>query len=79
MRFADAATTVFSIVVTACVLFCLWAWLSPVDFWQKLVTLVLVVVLGLGMFIGLMMFFTLFVRVPRFRKKKRIEVEVGYE
>jgi len=57
-----------SAAISICLVFLLWLWLMPADFWQKLVTLLLSIVVGGAAFIGSFIFFSMLL-LPIFVKK----------
>ncbi len=80
--FAGAVALTLSTFITSSLLLYSWSWLSPVDFWQKLVAIVFTVIVGVILFLALSVVIMMVLMPFTFRKKKRkkglIYVE-GYE
>jgi hypothetical protein len=42
---------IIAVILTALILFYFWSWLNPVDFWQKLIAIIVSVISGIILFI----------------------------
>jgi hypothetical protein len=84
-----AASVVPSIILTSLLLLYLWSWLAPADFWQRLVALIVVLLVGAVSFVALLVLFSLLMlplfaillrrRMRKAFKKRRDELLEGYE
>jgi len=63
-----ALITITSIVLTSLILFYLWSWLNPVDFWQKLVAVIVSLIAGFILFILILVFQVLLIMPFMMRK-----------